>query len=349
MDAEHPARERINRRSRRSAAAIVTGYATLCLIWSTTWLAIKVGLRGMPPLIGAGLRFLIAGMVFGIIRLVRREGWRVERVHRSFVGLTAVTVFALPYGLVYVGESRVASGVAAVLFATLPLYSALIAARLLPDEPITPAKLGGILIGIAGVAVVVRGSLSVGGGFAAMAATFGLLVAPASGAFGQAMGRLHRGDVPRTLLLAWSMGLGGASLLAVGLVTEPAHIRLDGATLGALLYLSLAGSVVGFAILYWLLGRIGAVSVALLFLVLPVFAPLIGWAFQGEALTLSLGVGSAIVVAGLAVATLDPARRKARSRGRASGPPGRGAPSEDNWAQVARSHRAHRPQVGGQR
>src|SRR5262249_32694927 len=102
-----------------------------------------------PPLIGAGCRFLLAAACLGAVWVGRGGSLRGPRAERGFVGVTAVTVFRVPYALVFLGETEVTSGLAAVLFSTLPLFAALLARRLLPDQPLTRLQLAGIVLGIA--------------------------------------------------------------------------------------------------------------------------------------------------------------------------------------------------------
>jgi drug/metabolite transporter (DMT)-like permease len=123
---------------------VIGVYAGLLAVWSSTWIVIKVGLHGAPPLLGAGIRFLAAGALLAAFQLLKRRPLRVEREHRRLVAVTAISVFAIPYGCVYVGETQVTAALAAVLWSTLPLFSAVIAARLLADEPLTRLKLVGI-------------------------------------------------------------------------------------------------------------------------------------------------------------------------------------------------------------
>jgi drug/metabolite transporter (DMT)-like permease len=265
-------------------------------------------------LIGAGIRFLLAASCLAFVRLASGGSLRVPREHRPFVAVTAVCVFGIPYALVYLAETEVTSGLAAVLFSTLPLFSALLARRLLPDEPLTRLRLGGIALGIAGLVVVFQGGLALRATAAAIAAMIGLLVAPAFAAFGQVLARREAGSLPTPLLLAWAMALGGAVLLAVGLMVGPRRLTIDARTLGSILYLALPGSVVGFSLLYWLLGRIGAVSASLLTLALPILALIEGWAVYSEHLNVSLGIGSLVVASGIGLASLGSIRGARRLR-----------------------------------
>jgi len=288
--------------------AVIGAYALLCFLWSTTWIGIKVGLHGAPPLIGAGIRFLVAGCCIAGFWLARRRRLQVPRGQHRFVALTALCVFGIPYALVYLGETEVESGLAAVLFATLPLFSALLAYRLLPDEPLTAAKVGGITLGIAGLIVVFHGGITLRSTATALLAMVGVLVAPAFSTLGQILAKREGASLPTTLLLAWGMTLGGTLLLTVGLATGPRRLALDGRTLGSIAYLALAGSVAGFSLLYWLLQRISVVSVSLLNLVLPILALIEGWAVYGERLNLSLALGALIVAAGIGLTSLGSLR-----------------------------------------
>src|SRR5215210_6495833 len=105
-------------------------YAMLAIIWSSTWVAIKIGLEDCPPLLGAGVRFAAAGLVLLAVAALQRRSLRTDWL---LAGVLALAPFAAAYGLIYWGEQYVPSGLTAVLFGVLPLYIALLGAMLLPD------------------------------------------------------------------------------------------------------------------------------------------------------------------------------------------------------------------------
>jgi drug/metabolite transporter (DMT)-like permease len=181
----------------RRRLPVICVYAILLGVWSSTWLVIKVSLHGAPPLIGAGIRFCSAGAILAAYRLVMRRPLRVERGHWRLVGITTVSVFALPCGLVYAGETQVTAGLAAVLWSTLPLFSAAIASQLLDEEPLTRLKLVGIGAGLAGLVIVFHGAVAVRPGVLGLLAMLGLLAAPTSGAYGRVIGRREATALPR--------------------------------------------------------------------------------------------------------------------------------------------------------
>ncbi len=133
--------------SRSTVAAL---YALVVLIWSSTWVAIKIGLEDCPALLGAGIRFAAAGLVLLAFTLLRRRSLRTDVLLAIVLGLLP---FAGTYGLVYWGEQYIPSGLTAVLFGVMPLYTALLAASLLDDEPLRARLLVGVAIAIGGLAL----------------------------------------------------------------------------------------------------------------------------------------------------------------------------------------------------
>src|SRR6185503_95349 len=129
-------------------------YVLLCLIWGSTWLAIKVGYGGLGPFNVAGLRFLIAGLVFVALVPLFRARWPHGRSEWILVAFVGVVLFGVDFGLIYWGEQYLDSGLTAILFATLPLITIAIAHVYLPGDRITPRKLAGTLLAFVGVAAL---------------------------------------------------------------------------------------------------------------------------------------------------------------------------------------------------
>jgi drug/metabolite transporter (DMT)-like permease len=162
-----------------SRAAVWSLYALLVVIWSSTWVAIKLGLDDTPPLLGAGIRFASAGIVL----LVVAAAWR--RPLRTDVPLAATLAalpFALCYGLVYAGEQHIPSGLAAVLFGVMPLYVALMAAALLHDEPLRARLIAGIALAVAGLVLAFGESVALGDDDKAALGALALVIAPLAAA-----------------------------------------------------------------------------------------------------------------------------------------------------------------------
>jgi drug/metabolite transporter (DMT)-like permease len=300
-------------------------YATLgllTLIWGTTWAAIRLGLRGIPPFTGVALRFAIgAAALFAAARAlgVRLRGasspWRVWLVN-------GLMTFFIPYGLVYWAEQWVPSGLTAVLFATSPLWVALAAHVALPAERLRPATAAGVLLGFGGVAVIFSEDLRALGGPRVAGAAALLLLAPLTAAVGiVAMKRWAVGMHPVTIV-AMPMALTAAGMACVALATEAGRpVRLAGLPLAALFYLALCGSALAFTLYFWLLGRLPATTLSLINYLTPIVALLIGGAALGEPFTLRTLAGSALVIGGVAVAMRVGSEKAPRDRGR-TGIPG---------------------------
>src|SRR5436309_1798418 len=141
-------------------------FLLLCCIWGSTWLFIKLGLRDLPPVSFAAVRFVLASAVlFGVVAARRIRLPRTAR-EWALIAATGVLAFTLNYGLLFWGEQHVSSGLAALLQATIPVFGMLIAHAYLPGERLTAARMAGALLGLAGVGLIFRNRRRAGGGVA---------------------------------------------------------------------------------------------------------------------------------------------------------------------------------------
>ena len=287
--------------------AIWTTYAVLVVIWSSTWVAIKFGLEETPPLLGAGVRFLFAGIVLLALAAALRRSLRTDRV---LAGVLALLPFAVAYGLIYWGEQHIPSGLAAVLFGVMPIYVALIAAVALHDEPLRARVLAGVTLALLGLALAFNESLDLGDADHAALGALACVVAPLASAIGNVSIKRRGERLDPLVLNGWAMLAGGALLLAGSATAESwAAANWNAQALGAIAYLAIVGSAVPFVALTVLLRELPAVTVSYLPLLLPFGALAAGALLYGEALTVAALGGASLVAAGLAVAQW-PARRR---------------------------------------
>ncbi len=276
-------------------------YGLVCLIWGSTWLAIKFGLDGVPPFLGAGLRFsLAAAILWGLVFFSGLSPRLTPRGRRAAL-IAGVLGFGVCYSLVYWAETRVASGLVAVLCAVAPLITALLTAFVARTETLTPRKGAGIAIGIAGVAVLFWPQED-----AASADTLGLLAAFVSsvGASGNlvAQSLWSKKDDAR-VLNAWSMSLGAVLILGLSFVFERgALVTWTPANVGAIFYLAILGTVVAFLSYYKLIHALPATQVSMITLIFPVVAVVLGWVVLGERLNANAGFGIALIMGGVGLA-----------------------------------------------
>ena len=272
-----------------------------CLIWGSTWLAIKFGLEGVPPFLGAGLRFTLAAAILWALVFFAGLSPRLTPRGRRAALIAGILGFGIGYSLVYWAETRVATGLVAVLCAVAPLITALLTAFVARTETLTPRKSAGIVTGIAGVVVLFWPKDGV-----ASADTLGLLAAFVSsvGAAGNlvAQSLWSKKDDAR-VLNAWSMSLGAALLLGLSFAFERgAVVTWTPANVGAIFYLAILGSVVAFLSYYKLIHALPATQVSMITLIFPVVAILLGWVVLGERLTANAGVGIALIMGGVGMA-----------------------------------------------
>src|SRR6266700_3300866 len=147
----------------RSGWGVPVAWLTLCIVWSSTWLAIKIGLRDLPPISFVAIRFLIAIIVLVAVSMGRTHLLPRTRNDYVVLAITGILMFAVNYTLLFWAELHVSSGLAAVLQATIPIFGMIFAHWMLPDEPLRLQKLAGAMIALGGVAVICVCVLGVNG------------------------------------------------------------------------------------------------------------------------------------------------------------------------------------------
>jgi drug/metabolite transporter (DMT)-like permease len=275
----------------------------LILVWGTTWAAIRIGLRGIPPVTGVALRFAIASAV--LLALVPAFGVKLGRsgTERRLWGINAVSTFIIPYGILYWAEQWVPSGLAAVLFATFPLLTAVIAHFVLPGERLTARGIVGILIGFAGVAVIFSEDFHALGGSRVLTAAAILLISPISAAFGGVAVKRWGAGVHPISTSAVPMGLTAIVMgILAFLIESGRHVAFNTPSILALLYLALCGSALPFTLYFWLLKHQTATSMSLINYVTPVIAVTVGTLFLDEPFTVRIVIGAALVLMGVGLA-----------------------------------------------
>lgn len=281
-------------------------YVLICLIWGSTWVGIKVGLDGVPPFLSAGLRFSLSAVVAGLVLAWRRTPLTLTRDDKICVLSLGLLVFWLDYACVYWAEMYISSGLTAVLFSTMPLMTALLSAFWTRSEQLTPRKLGGILIGVAGTILLFwpterLGSMQV---LAMLSTLTGSFLA----AINLVTMKKHGQHSDPFVLNVYGMAIGAAGLLVMSAGLERwSEVRWMRSNVLSIAYLSLVGSVVAFSIYYSLIKRLDATIVSLTTLIIPIVALALGRVLLGEVVTPAAIVGIITVLAGVGVAIM-PAR-----------------------------------------
>jgi len=285
-------------------------FAALCLIWGSTWLGIKIGLDFLPPFTFAGLRFAAATIVLLILSKTlhaRTPSGRSSWYLMIFLGIFQLTI---PYGLVFWGEQYISSGLAAVLFATLPFF-VVIFAHFLANEKLTQVKAVGIVASFAGLMAIFWRDVTtqnyvIGTSFLGSIA---VVVSTASAALANVVAKRYANKIDPAYSVLVQSAICSLALLALGLLTEasiPMHFTLLG--IGMILYLGIVGSALAFVGLYWLFTQTTATNTSLVAFITPILALLLGWLVLGEIPDPSIGLGTVLILVGVYL-TLKPAGR----------------------------------------
>ena len=272
-------------------------FFAIYVIWGSTYLAIRFAIESIPPLFTAGIRHLTAGTILLMLAL-----WKGARPTWAQVRASAVIgffFFLVGHGSLHWAERVVPSGLAALLIAIEPIFVFALSSAAARVWRLNGMLLAGILMGLAGVGVLVGGT-ALEGGRDMTVGSIAILVGAFSWSVGIIYSRRSKLSGSPLLLSALSLLSGSAMLLITGFLAREAKgfsfAQVRPKSWVALAYLSLFGSVVAFTAYNWLLEHFSPTLVATHTYVNPVVAVLLGWLYGGEALTLRVGMAAAMVV-----------------------------------------------------
>jgi drug/metabolite transporter (DMT)-like permease len=291
----------------------LTMYVFLCAVWGSTWLVIKVGLRDLPPLWFGGLRMALACALIAPFALARR-GHAAARGRSVRIFWSGTLQIGVNYACIFLAEERIESGLAAVLFATFPLFAGLFAHGMLPDEPITPRTAGSAALGLLGVAVIEAPALLTLFSAPARSLLEGsalILISSIVAAYANVYNKKYLKNVPP----GWNVWLqtlaGSAFLLVFAVVLEPsARLHWTPRSIGALVYLAVLGTALPFAGLFWLLTRVPVSVIGTIPIVDTVIAVALGSLILGESFSPRVLFGAGLILFAVLLA-VAPRRRAA--------------------------------------
>ena len=291
---------------RAAKGQVLAAFAAVYLLWGSTYVAIRFAIESLPPLLMAGVRFLLAGAaLYAFMRL--RGQPAPERRHWRNAALIGALLLLGGNGGVTLAERTVPSGVAALLVAMVPLWMVLLDWLRPGGARPTGRVMAGLAVGFVGMIVLVGPSELAGAGKVDPGGAALVLCGSLAWSIGSIYSR--GAALPRNGFVATGMEMlcGGALLLLAGALRgELAGLdpgAFTGRSLGAFAYLVVFGSLVGFTAYIWLLGVSTPARVSTYAYVNPVVAVLLGWAMAGEELTARVLIAAAVIVAAVAVIT----------------------------------------------
>jgi drug/metabolite transporter (DMT)-like permease len=336
------ARRRLDRRGLVLAAL----YLLICVIWGTTWIAIKVGVRTVPPLTAAGLRFALAfPLLVVVVRRWPGATLRYPARHRALFAFVSVAYLIVPYALLNASERSISSGLTAILFSTVSVFM-VVFARLLLRTKVRPRQWIGVGFGVALLAVLVthgRGGLAA----SSLLAPLSVLLAAVLHALSYVVIRKHGNALHALTVEALPIGIAGLVLTGVGVVVEHPHvggISLQSAI--AIGYLAAIPSVAGFAVYFYLLQRIEPVLLSFVFIFFPVIAVAVSSVVEHAAFPLP---SVALVIGIVAAFALTKGREEQEAAAEAHAAPGTEPRASEGWLSSAPGPRVLTPTPADER
>ena len=291
-------------------------FGIIYFVWGSTFLAIRVGVREVPPLVLAAIRFSVAGLVLFGWMLARGERSPSIREWRS-ASLLGLVIFVFDYGLLFWAEQRVPSGIAAVMLAMIPVFMALSEIIFLRTQQLTTRLAVALLIGLGGVGVLMSHALNLGGAPIDKLGAMALIFASISWSVASAFARKLPLPSSKVMSSGAQMLTGGVLLtIAAGAFGEFRNFHPWAVSRGAwlaLLYLIVAGSIIGFTAYVWLIHHESPTKVGTYAYVNPIVAVLVGYFLGGEALTTRTILGTLLVLISVVVITTTPAKKPAQT------------------------------------
>ncbi|HET7106826.1 MAG TPA: EamA family transporter [Candidatus Acidoferrum sp.] len=302
--------------SERHPAAWKTwlAFGIIYFVWGSTYYAIRVGVREVPPFLLAGMRFLIAGAgLYGWTRIRGQRG--PSRGEWGSIAVVAFLIFVMDYGLVFWAEQRVASGLTAVMMATIPAFMALAEIFILKTQRLTIRLAAALLVGLGGVGVLVSRSLDLGGAPIDRMGAAGLILGAVSWSIASVLSRKLPMPEAKVMSSGAQMLAGGVFLAVISCALgEYRNFHPGSVSRGAwiaLVYLIVAGSIIAFTAYVWLLHHESPTKVGTYAYVNPVVAVVLGYFLGGEELGARTVLGTVFVLVSVLVITTTKAEKSA--------------------------------------
>jgi len=292
----------------------VLAFFMLCLIWGSTWIAIKISLEGIPPVLGAGLRFLIAILVLLLVIFLKRLSLKIDRRDLWIAALTGFLIYSVDYGLIYWAEQYLSAGVTSIFFATFVLFTTIGANFIFRQEGFKWKTFMGVWVGFIGVFIVFFDQLIMTH-FAIMVilASSAVIVSAASAGLSTVIIKKYLTRMNPVVLSFYQLTVGTFFLLLLGILAEDINqIHLKLRVLGAVFYMGIVGSALAFVMYYWLLQRMSAITLSLIIYITPVVALILDFLFYRELISFQTLMGMVVIFIGIGLTQQNISLKKFR-------------------------------------
>ena len=287
-----------------------SAWGAVCLFWGTTYLAIRIGVGVLPPALFAGIRFTVAGFIFFIFLRLRGRSLPNRKAFLD-AAVVGIALLVTANGLVVWSEQWVPSGLAALIVATLPFWMAFFEGLLPSGDRLTLKKISGIVLGFCGLVLLfwpdLKGSLDM----KYLTRVLVLFLAPCSWAAGSIYSKYRPVRTDPLMAASLQMIIAGIILLVIGAsLGEWSRFTFDPVGLGAMIYLILFGSIVGYGSFIYALSKLPASKVSTYAYINPLIAVILGWLVLGERLDGWMIIGTVVVLLGVVIVNAERTPRK---------------------------------------
>ncbi|HEX9161603.1 MAG TPA: EamA family transporter [Thermoanaerobaculia bacterium] len=290
----------------------LAAFVTVCLVWGTTYLAIRIAVETIPPFLLTAMRFITAGTV--MLAIARARGERIPTKRSTLLNLAVIGFLMIAVGNVAVvwAEQWVPSGLAALFVASAPFWMAILEMFRTGGERIDARAAIGMLIGFGGVALLVTpqgaaGAWDIHFVLGAIVMQLGSI----GWQLGSLRGKYYLKDVPLLASASLQMLFGGLIVGAIGLIAgEPARLHFTPRTFGALAYLTIFGSIIAYSAYVYALAHMRTTKMSLYAYINPVVAVILGWLILHEQLTWVSILSMCVILAGVALVQTAGTKRR---------------------------------------
>jgi drug/metabolite transporter (DMT)-like permease len=282
-------------------------FAFLCTVWGTTWVAIKISLEGLPPFGGAALRFTIALVLLFLYAKLNKISLKMNRKIFVVVAFSAFLMYPIDYGLIYWGEQYLSAGVTAIFFATFPLFTGIWATFLFRNEKFHWNKFIGLTLAIVGIAIVFLDQLLITQfEQTVVMGTLAIILGAAGGSMSVVIIKKYLTGVNSVSLSFHQMLQGVIYLMFFSLVAENySDFHPNFRVILAVIYLGLFGSAIAFALYYWLLQKVSAITLSLIIYITPIVAIVVDYFMFGQVIKIRAIIGMIIIFSGIAFVEMN--------------------------------------------
>ncbi len=276
-------------------------FILLSLIWSSTWMVLKLGLRTTPPFLAAALRFFFAFLLLNLVMIFYRIPYpRGIRIHGYFFGFSLAN-FTGGYAFVYWGQQFIPSGLGSILFSVMPFYVMILSIWFLPQETINWKKSLGIMLGFAGLVIIFWERIRFAGvDHLVILGMLAVALAPLFSSAGTIMGKRARQTMDPLALVTFPMFYASVMLSILSLIFEGEMYAVwNLSAIFSLVYLATAGTAIAFSLYFWMLKNTSAVLMSMITLITPPLALIWGALLLNEPVTPFLLIGMVLILGGI--------------------------------------------------